>query len=268
MGFVRNDGVAIHFEVEGRGPPILLHTGAGGDLRIWKDAGYISGLDGFQTILMDQRGRGESDRPTRVEDHAMERYAEDAGKVLDEVGAEVAGFWGYSNGFNVGLAFGAMFPKRLGALIGTGAASFLDLDGLPPIPDPEKFIGEVVAEGGVRAELDAFMRKEDDRFPDRIDQNVRATDPFMGGLRRVAWRAWHGPRSQLPSTRAPVLLLVGEKEDLDGSSDQVAAALPTGRKTRIPGVGHLGAFYRSDLALPYAIPFLREHLGSEPHSKS
>ncbi|HEV2166155.1 MAG TPA: alpha/beta fold hydrolase [Thermoplasmata archaeon] len=261
MGTARNRGISIHFEVEGHGPALLLHTGAGGDLRIWRDAGYVAGLSGFRTILMDQRGRGESDRPTHVEDHAMERYAEDVGAVLDEAGVDTAGFWGYSNGFHVGLAFGAMFPNRLRALVGTGAASFLDLDGLPPIPDPVKFMEEVVARGGVRADVDAFERREADRFPDPIDRNVRATDPYQGALRIVAWRGWNGPRSRLGSTRAPVLLVVGEKEDLDGSSDQVARALPDGRKVQVPGVGHLGAFYRSDLALPIALPFLRDHLG-------
>jgi pimeloyl-ACP methyl ester carboxylesterase len=76
--FVTNDGVKIHYESEGEGPAILMHTGAGGDSRIWRDAGYVRGLVGFRKILMDQRGRGLSDRPNTIESHSIERRAEPA----------------------------------------------------------------------------------------------------------------------------------------------------------------------------------------------
>jgi pimeloyl-ACP methyl ester carboxylesterase len=260
MSVVQNGDVTIHFEVEGTGPPLVLHTGAGGDLRIWRNAGYPAGLKGFRLILMDQRGRGQSSRPNRAEDHAMSEYVDDIRKVLDAVGEESTGFWGYSNGALVGLAFGAAFPRRLRALVGTGALPFLDLTELPPIPDEQTFIAERVASGGVRADVDRFMKEEHDRFPDAIDRNVRQTDPFMGALRGIAWRAWHGPKSILPSISMPVLIIAGEKETADGTTQKAVDTLPNGRLSTVPGVGHLGVFYRSDLALPIALPFLREHL--------
>ena len=260
MPSVTQGGVNIHYEVEGSGPALVLHTGAGGDLRIWREAGYVTGLTGFRLILIDQRGRGQSSRPTRREDHEVSRYVSDIGSVLDEVGVESSGFWGYSNGAVVGIAFGAIFPRRLQALIGTGVVPFVDFNELPPIPDAEEFIAQEVARGGVRADVDGFVEEEHDRFPDEIDRNVRETDPVMGALRRLAWRSWHGPKSVLPSFAAPVLLITGEKENLEGDNERVLAAVPNGRMVRIPGHGHLGAFYRSDLAIPHAIPFLREHL--------
>lgn len=260
MPFASNGGVQIHYRVEGKGPPLLLHTGAGGDLRIWVEAGYVSRLAGFQLVLMDQRGRGLSDRPTRVDDHEIARYAEDVAAVLDEVGAESAGFWGYSNGILVGLAFGSAFGRRLKTLVGTGVVPFQDFSDLPPIPDEAAFIAEVVASGGVRADVDEYERIENDRFPPAIDANVRETDPMMGALRRVAWRRWKGPRSLLHSVRAPVLLLSGEKEQRDGGNERAVAELPHGRSEVLPSQGHLSAFYRSDLAVPLALPFLREHL--------
>ncbi len=59
----------------------------------------------------------------------------------------------------------------------------------------------------------------------------------------------------------PVLMITGEREKDEGTTDHALAALPNGRGVRIPGVGHLATFYRSDLALPHAKPFLEEHLG-------
>jgi pimeloyl-ACP methyl ester carboxylesterase len=165
MSTARNGDVVIHYEVEGSGPALVLHTGAGGDLRIWREAGYPAGLAGFRVILMDQRGRGQSGRPSRVEEHAMAKYVEDIELVLEDAGADSAGFWGYSNGFTVGIALAAASPDRVRCLIGTGAVSFADLSDLPPIPDREAFIAQVMAEGGVRADVDEYMRIEGDRFP-------------------------------------------------------------------------------------------------------
>lgn len=261
MPFASRGEVRIYYEIEGRGPPLLLHTGAGGDLEIWREAGYPAGLEGFRLILMDQRGRGRSSRPGRVEDHSMFHYAEDVVAVLDEAGVESAGFWGYSNGMHVGLAVGSLHPQRLRALIGTGVMPASEFSELPPILDRERFIAEVVATGGVRADVDGYMREEGDRFPEAIDRNVRETDPRMGALRRIAWRDWNGPRSLLASFHIPVLLVTGEKEHRNGENAAALAALPDARMELLPSQGHLGAFYRSDLALPRVLPFLRDHLG-------
>jgi pimeloyl-ACP methyl ester carboxylesterase len=56
-----NDGVKIHYESEGFGPAIIMHTGAGGYSRIWKYGGYVEGLPEFRKILMDQRGRAATE---------------------------------------------------------------------------------------------------------------------------------------------------------------------------------------------------------------
>src|SRR5215471_15346763 len=107
MPVVENQGVEIFYEVHGEGPALLLHTGAGGDSRMWQLAGYVDAMPGFRKILMDQRGRGRSSRPTGVEAHRMDLCQSDVARVLDHAGEEKAAFWGYSNGIFVGLAFGA-----------------------------------------------------------------------------------------------------------------------------------------------------------------
>ncbi|MCI4362914.1 MAG: alpha/beta hydrolase [Thermoplasmata archaeon] len=258
MPSVSDGGVRIHYEVEGDGPAVVVHTGAGGDLSIWRHAGYVEGLRGYRTILIDQRGRGRSDRPTTVEAHRMEWFVEDVRAVLDDVGEESSAFWGYSSGILVGIAFGGAHPTRLRALVGTGGLRLRNLNELPPV-DERSEVELDVARGGVRHEVDARMAAENDRFPDAIDENVRSGDPLMHALDGVAWLAWPGPRAVLERTRCPILLLTGEKEDLNRETERTVQALPTARMVRIPGVGHLGVFYRSDLALPHALPFLQEH---------
>lgn len=261
MATVTSEGVTLHYEVRGKGPAILFHTGAGGDSRMWEQAGYLDRLTGFTAILMDQRGRGRSDRPDTVESHRMEHFVADVGAVLDGAGVNSAGFWGYSNGVYVGLAFGIAHPNRIKALVGTGTLPFQDMSDLGPIADPEAFIAEQVAKGGVAQDVDAYEKQDGEHFPEAVDRNVREGDPKMYALDRIGRRSWHGPKSLYPSFRAPVLMIGGEKEKDAGATDHALATLPNARGVRIPGVGHLAAFYRSDLSTPHAIPFLWQHLG-------
>ncbi len=260
MPNVKNDGVVIHYKVKGRGPAILFHTGAGGDSRMWELAGYVDALPGFRKILLDQRGRGKSGRPTEVEDHRMDRFVSDVAAVLDDAGVEAAAVWGYSNGAMVGLAFGTAYPRRLTALLGTGSLAVRDYADLPPIPDSQAFIQENVAKGGVAQDVDRHMKDGHDRFPALIDANVRLGDPLMYALDRVAWRSWKGPRSLYPAFAAPVLMLTGEREDPDHETEKALALLPNARGVRIARAGHLSAFAESALSVPHALPFLREHL--------
>ncbi len=250
----------IHYEVRGDGPPILFHTGAGGDSRIWEFAGYVDGLPGFTKILMDQRGRGRSGRPETVEAHRVEHFVADIGAVLDDAGIESTAFWAYSNGVFAGLAFGVAHPKRVRALLGTGTLPHQDISDLGPIPDEDAFIAEQVAKGGVGQDVDGYQVQDGERFPDAIDRNVREGDPRMYALDRIGRRSWHGPRSLYPAFRTPVLMLTGSREQDDGATARALAELPNARGVRIPDVGHLASFYRSDLALPYARPFLEEQL--------
>jgi pimeloyl-ACP methyl ester carboxylesterase len=261
MPFVENGSVRIHYERRGRGPTLVFHTGAGGDARMWRDAGYLTALPRFQLVTIDQRGRGLSGRPDRVEDHRMECFVSDVVCVLDELGVDSCGFWGYSNGAMVGVALGAEHPRRLKALVGTGSFPFIDLAELSPLPSVEEEMQKLVAAGGVLHDLEVHQTRTGERFPGPIDENVRETDPRMYALDSIAWRSWRGPRSTYPSFPAPVLAITGEREDPSRQTEASMAIVPKGRVVRLTGLGHLAAFYRSDLALPHARPFLERTLG-------
>lgn len=267
MPFVDNDGVRIFYEVEGKGPAVVFHTGAGGDSRIWQLAGYAAGLPEYTSVLIDQRGRGRSDRPTTIGPYRMELFASDVLKVVDTAGIEEFAFWGYSNGVLVGVAVGGLQPSRLRGLLGTGALRLRDLTDLPR-PDPEKEVEEAIAQGGVAFEVDRRMSDEGDRFPDEIDRNVRAGDPRPYALSWLAWLDWKGPRSVLQHFSAPILMMTGEREDPNHVTEETVAAIPGARMVRIPGVGHLGAFARSDLSLPHARPFLEKAFAGPRYTQS
>ncbi|HKT22646.1 MAG TPA: alpha/beta hydrolase [Nitrososphaerales archaeon] len=261
--FVVNGGVKIHYEIDGTGTAVVMRTGAGGDCRIWKDAGYVAGLPNYRKILIDQRGRGRSDRPSTIESHSIELHVSDICAVLDDVGAESAAYMGYSAGAALGLAFGALHPNRLEALVGIGSLPMVNYADRPRPSDMAAEIQRIVAAGGVRAEYEAFVREDHDRFPDPIHNNVLGGDPLMRALDAAASYSttWRGPLDAYPTMEEPVLMLSGEKEDTERDTEKAVSLMPRARVVRLPGIGHLSTFYRSDLTLPHIIPFFKENLG-------
>lgn len=256
MPYVDSGGVKIYFETVGDGFPVVLHTGGGGDGRMWQEAGYLDALRNFRCITVDHRGHGRSGKPEGLENHLVERYVADVLAVLDTLGLVRSAFWGYSSGATVGFAMAAMYPARVAALIASGGVGARDYD------DPgERREVEAHAEAYRRQGLGPLIknleRAEGIEFPDWFWQQMTDTDAEMFTLERLGETRWHGPLSLLPVIEAPVLMLVGELEDPDRNSAQAVRSLRTGRCVTFPGLGHVGAYLRSDLALAAAVPFLK-----------
>lgn len=89
MPTVDSSGIRIHYSVQGGdGPALVLHSGVAGDMRLWRDAGYLAGLAGMTIVTVDPRGHGLSDRPLGLAAHGIEHYVSDVLQVLDAAGIE------------------------------------------------------------------------------------------------------------------------------------------------------------------------------------
>ncbi len=113
-----NDGVKIHYEVEGDGPPLLLQHGFSGSLLGWRDAGYVDALrSSYRLMLVDGRGHGQSDKPHDVESYAPQRRVDDVLAVLNAEGVERSSYWGYSMGGRMGYGMLSLAADRLNAAV-------------------------------------------------------------------------------------------------------------------------------------------------------
>jgi pimeloyl-ACP methyl ester carboxylesterase len=118
MPHATNNGIRIHYEVEGQGPPLMLHCGFLQDLQRWYQAGYVDALrDDYRLILIDPRGHGASDKPHDVESYALPNYVADAVAVLEDAGVSKAHYFGYSMGAGIGFAAGVFSPECFTSLI-------------------------------------------------------------------------------------------------------------------------------------------------------
>ena len=249
------DGVRLKYELEGSGPPLLLHLGAGCDSGLWQAAGYLEPLSkSYQCILFDHRGHGESDHPRGVEANRIDRYEDDVVALLDLLGIASAAFWGYSAGISVGMKLADDHPSRVRALIGSGGMSETS-----PTEYAE-FVGRLVPELQEYAwekMIARFDARETEAIPEWMKQRIRATDTeqFIDSLKAgidSGWDEWEA----LPRVKAPTLVLTGEREDPDDETAAAVARMPNGRRVRQARLAHINSFLRSDLALPLAMEFL------------
>lgn len=258
MPYVESAGVPIYYEVVGEGFPVVLHTGGGGDGGMWEQGGYVAGLEGFQRILLDHRGHGRSGKPADIEAHRKERYVADVIAVLDALGIDRAAFWGYSGGAAVGYALAATHPERIAAFVAQGAIGTGDNDTPENQAEAER-MAQIVRERGVGCFVEGAF--EEGEVPEWFMEQMRSTDGEMFALQVLGSMPWHGPWSVLGDIRCPVLMLVGEREDPEGDNSRAAAQIANASCVTFPGLGHLGAYVRSDLALAEAIPFLERVAG-------
>lgn len=90
-----SDGCRVHYDVVGRGTPVMLIPGLGGDGRFWLDvARHLESA--FRLIMVDHRGAGRSDRPEGG--YSLPRLAADMAGIMDQEGLRRAHLVGHSTG--------------------------------------------------------------------------------------------------------------------------------------------------------------------------
>ena len=106
-------GVEIYYEVRGEGPPLMLISGTGHDHSLW--AAQIPPFSAeFRCILVDNRGVGRSGVPPAG--YGLADMADDAARVLDDLGEERVHLMGYSMGGHISQHLTLRHPERVMSL--------------------------------------------------------------------------------------------------------------------------------------------------------
>ena len=116
MPYVRaTDGCRIHYEVWGRSsaPPLLMIQGLGMDKHGW-DLQRLAFAWRYRVIALDNRGAGRSDKP--IGHYTIDQMADDAIRVLDELGVDRAHVVGASMGGAITQVLAVLHPDRIRSL--------------------------------------------------------------------------------------------------------------------------------------------------------
>ena len=113
--YVKVQGMRVHLERSGKGPPLLLLHGLVGSGRNWRQ--NISFLSGHATVYaVDLFNMGESERVAGL-NAGLEATADGLAALLDVLGLEAADVAGHSHGGAVAMMLAARHPDRVRKLV-------------------------------------------------------------------------------------------------------------------------------------------------------
>ena len=249
MPKIDRDGVNIHYEVHGSGPPLLLTHGYSSTSAMWQ--GQIAALSkNHQLVLWDMRGHGQSDYPDDPAAYSEALTVADMAALLDEIGADSAIVGGLSLGGYMSLAFYRAHPERVRALliIDTGPGFRKD--------DAREAWNRRAHETGDRFEREGLgVLKSLSRERSTVSHRDAA------GLARAA-RGMLTQRDarvieSLPGIKVPSLVVVGADDTpFLAASDYMATKIPGAKKVVIPAAGHAVNIDQPQAFIDAVLPFL------------
>ena len=224
-----SDRVRLHYELHGPedGTPAIAVHGFASDYRLnWVGSRWRETLTnaGFRVVGLDCRGHGHSDKPHEEAAYAVEIMARDVVRLLDELDIPSAAYLGYSMGARIGLEVVLDFPDRItrAVLGGIGAA------------------GAINSAGAIAHALRAGEPTDDPvaqtfyRFASsRPINDLQALAACITGLQPDA-----NPR-RLAAIKTPILIVVGENDDIAHGAPELVELIPTARLVTISGRDHM-----------------------------
>jgi pimeloyl-ACP methyl ester carboxylesterase len=217
---VARDGIVLHGEQAGDGPPVVLLHGLSATRRNVVQGSRHLSKRGYRLIAYDARGHGMSD-PARSYEYGD--LVGDLEAVLEHLDIERTALVGSSMGAATAMAFALEHPERVAALVQitpayTGYARTGDVDG-----DSWERMASELERGGV----DAFVEvAQPEGLPERWREIAREAtrqrmerhehpEAVAAALRQVPRSvAWKG-LEPLGDLDVPVLI-VGSRDEADG----------------------------------------------------
>jgi pimeloyl-ACP methyl ester carboxylesterase len=245
------DGVAIHYEVSGDGPALLLTHGYSATGAMW--AGQVEPFSKcYRLVTWDMRGHGRSDYPTDPAAYSEAATVADMAALLDAVGAERAVIGGLSLGGYMSLAFHLIHPGRVRGL--------LIIDTGPGYRNDE------AREGWNRNALKTAERYETEGLarlaagsPEMRTSHHRDATGLALAARGMLVQRDARVITSLPAIAVPSLVVVGANDTpFLAASDYMAAKIPGAKKVVIADAGHAANIDQPEAFNAAVLGFLHE----------
>ncbi len=216
------DGAQLFYRRMGKGPPvILLHSFLSDGPRTWFNTGVAQTVAeaGFSVIAPDGRAQGLSAGPSGM--LPKDTLAMDVEALIRTLGLRSYRLLGYALGSRTAvrlMARGAR-PERC-VLGGMGITAIVETERTAAI------------------NIRTIRTGRDSRDPQlgvQVQAAIRLQKLKPDALVAVLRSEISTPRTELAKIRAPVLVLDGDKDDINGSPTELAEAFPEAAAMRAPG---------------------------------
>ncbi|MFP4445696.1 MAG: alpha/beta fold hydrolase [Desulfosudaceae bacterium] len=276
MAFLPLPDASIYYEDTGAGEPVITIHGLIENTTYWSDTGITASLaEKYRVISMDMRAHGRTTVSGSPPGYDAETVAADMEALADHLGLARFHLLTHSTGGFAASRWAMENSRRLGSLILTDTSS-----ATCPVPGSreqrqaffEKFAASF--EKQTWEEMMAFVKKNPFPFFRGIAEAADNTAMWeqayriirIGSRREIAVFVrsfYQDPDLQVERLRriaCPVLILLGEKDDLFLEPSRImAAVIPDCRLAILAGVGHMTAIEAPDRLAGELLSFLQAH---------
>jgi 3-oxoadipate enol-lactonase len=265
MPKVRVGDIDMFYMEAGRGEPLVLIMGYGGDHLAW--AFQVRALaERYRVITFDNRGVGQTDAPDHP--YTTRMMAEDTAGLMDALTIDRAHVIGVSMGGMIAQELALNHPQRVRSLhLGCTMAR------------PDGHLNALLAAWrGVRVGVShevalrafgpwLFAPATYDERPEFVEMIVQTAlaNPYpqtlAGFIRQGEAIAGHDTLDRLGKIRCPTLVSVAEEDILVPArlSRELAARIPNAVLRVVPGAGHVYFWERPELFNALSLDFLATH---------
>ena len=228
----QSEGLTLAYETAGEGKPVLcIHGFASSGKVNWIDTGWVETLAGagYRAITFDNRGHGASEKPHDPERYHPSDMARDAVALLDHLEIERAAILGYSMGARISAFLAYEHEARVACAIFGGMGMNL-VNGLS---DGNDIIAGLLAPS--LGDLTHRTARQFRIFADHTGSDRQALAACMETSRQPMARA------DVRRINVPVLVAVGEADEMAGPPGPLAELLPQAEAFTIPKRDHMRA---------------------------
>jgi pimeloyl-ACP methyl ester carboxylesterase len=247
---ITTDQGIVHYEVYGRGRPVILLHGWLGSWGLWQDTMVDLGAS-YRTYALDFWGFGESGKKRKS--YAVQDFVSLVDQFMDRLGISSAPLVGHSMGGTVSLSVAIQYPYRVSKvvvvgspIVGSSLAVLPKLLGLKPIA-VILFNAMWAFRLGMRVYSPLICR--DPRFPAMMDKDLSRTT-LQSFLLSFASLRHTDLRPLLSQINIPAMGMYGDKDIIVRPTQwqPLAAGILHSRVERFAKAGH---FIMLDAPLPF-----------------
>jgi pimeloyl-ACP methyl ester carboxylesterase len=250
--------IDIAYKTFGKGEPILLVSGAGGDMNAW-DPSTLEVLSSNHTVIVfDNRGVGNT--TTGSKPFSIQQFANDTAGLLDALKIRNADVLGYSMGSFIAQQLTVMNPEKVNRLV-LVAASCGGKEAIPQSPQLQKMASDIankflnnisVSQEEMKSLISVSLGSGWIRLhPESLENIPEAKDLLSSitpnnNLKQVkavqSWFAtnWSGICSQLTKISNPTLVIIGTDDVAVPTANSlvIAGKIPGAWLVQIKDAGH------------------------------
>jgi pimeloyl-ACP methyl ester carboxylesterase len=202
----------VHYEVYGRGRPVILLHGWLGSWGLWQETmGYLGRY--FRTYALDFWGFGESG--TKQNTYAVKDFVSMVYEFTEQLGIHRAPLVGHSMGGTVSLSFGINYPELVqkvvvigSPIVGSSLSFLLKLFGKPAIA---WLVYNNLWAFRLFIRTLAPLYSRDKRWPDMMDRDLSRVN-LESFLHSIASLRRTDLRPLIPQLKIPVMGMYGDKD--------------------------------------------------------